>query len=117
MMFDFESSNIDENSVVFKVPPGLDKQALLEWYNESLNFPYFGYNWDSLNDLLNDLNWISERHVWVCHAELPRLAKTDMVTYINILFDAIVSWGSNQEHVLHFSFPLSAKPRLIEITA
>lgn len=111
-MLEFECVNIGDNSAVFQVPCDLEKQALLEWYNQALQFPYFGFNWDSLYDLLSDLNWIREKHIWVCHSDLPSLPEDELIEYINILHDTIRNWKPGEAHVFHASFPLSAKARL-----
>jgi hypothetical protein len=115
-MVEFECKNIGEDAAVFQMPPGLDKRGLLAWYNQTLQFPYFGFNWDSLYDLLNDLNWIKEKHIWICHTSLPNMPEDQLLQYVNIICDTIKSWDSDPSHVFHASFPVSAKSRLSGIT-
>ena len=114
-MLKFECSETEENSLVFQVPPELSKLDLLNWYDAELQFPYFGHNWDSLYDLLSDISWFAERHIWVCHDALPDLSEEDLKIYVNILNDAAANWESNDAHLFHASFPVSNKELLLRL--
>lgn len=114
-MFDFECNNNIEDSVDFRVPSNLHKQSLFSWYKTVLEFPYFGYNWDSLYDLLCDLSWIDKKHIWICHDGLPDLLDSELQIYISVLSDAINSSRRHESHTLHVSFPVSVKISLDEM--
>lgn len=111
-MFEFNNCDSDADDVIHHVPNVRDKMHLFTWYNRSLNFPYFGYNWDSLYDLLCDLSWLPEKHLWICHDQIPRLPANDLVKYIEILRDVANSWKGDSAHTLHIVFPLSYKSEL-----
>ena len=40
---------------------GMANPSLMEGVRRTLEFPYFGHNWDAMNDCLRDLSWISFR--------------------------------------------------------
>lgn len=112
-MFEFENISIqDNNCAVFNIPPSLTKRGILDWYNNSMRFPYFGFNWDSLYDALCDLSWISEKHIRIIHSGLPDLSEDDLLVYIRILWDVISSWKHDETHVLHAHFPVSSEIKL-----
>jgi len=104
-MLEFGKINKLGDDLVYYVPQTSVKEDLLQWYNDSLQFPYFGYNWDSLYDLLCDLHWIRERHVWLRHEEVPNLDKQELAIYLETISSAADSWQMDDRHVLHVSFP------------
>jgi hypothetical protein len=71
-----------------RVPAGLrDKAALLDALARVLVLPpYFGHNWDALDECLRDLHWLASPRVVLAHADLP-LADADRATYLQILRD------------------------------
>ena len=116
-MFEFGNAPKQfDDGMLFKVPPLLGREDILRWYNSSMNFPYFGYNWDSLYDMLCDLSWISEKHVTIVHSDLPDLSKEDLIIYVGILFDAMSSWEHEEVHVLHVQFPTSYESEINSMT-
>ncbi len=62
---------------------------LLSRFDKGLDFPYFGMNWNSLEECLSDLTWISRRDVVVDHRALPSLAVDDMELYLKVLAAAV----------------------------
>ena len=62
---------------------------LFDELERKLEFPYFGHNWDALNDLLGDLYWIREKHIIIVHSDFPCLEKKDLKSYLDMLEDNI----------------------------
>jgi hypothetical protein len=79
----------DESAVVVRIPAGVrSKQKLLAILADKLQFPgYFGWNWDALEELLQDLSWLPEgRPVLMVHEDLPFGAGGEhRGTYLSIL--------------------------------
>lgn len=94
-----------------------DRQTLFNTLAHDLDFPqYFGYNWDALYDLLCDLSWISERRVVIIHEDLSfQLTNKELRTYLELLIDAVKSWGPKENHELAVIFPLSSQERVKEL--
>jgi hypothetical protein len=115
-MFEYDNFGEPVDSICLEVPCGLQKADLLQWYRASLNLPYFGFNWDSLYDVLCDLSWIKEKYINITHCDLPDLSESDLSAYIGILFDAISNWNSGDKHILSIRFPPSEKNKLNELT-
>jgi len=64
-------------------------EELFNELDKKLDFPYFGCNWDALQDLLRDLSWLKEKHIMVVHPNLPNLSPKDMNIYMEVWKDAI----------------------------
>ncbi len=113
----YKISNNGYNRVAWvplKIP---DRQALFNILAHDLDFPqYFGYNWDALYNLLCDLSWISQRRVVIIHEGLSfQLADKELRAYLELLIDAVKSWGSKESHELAVIFPLSSQKKVREI--
>jgi RNAse (barnase) inhibitor barstar len=94
------------------------KEQLLEALYELLCFPgYFGFNWDALNDCLNDLSWIRERRIVLEHAELPNIPEFELKIYLEILRDAVISWEADGEHHFEVVFRELDRNRVIALLA
>jgi len=89
------------------------KDELFEQFSKKLLFPdYFGFNWDSLLDMLCDFHWIEQQQIVLVHDDLPILDKKELDIYLEILLDAIKSWEDweeNEKHSLEIVFPESGK--------
>ena len=86
----FEPGEVrDEAAIVVRIPAGVrSKQKLLAILADKLQFPgYFGWNWDALEELLQDLSWLPEgRPVLMVHEDLPFGAGGEhRGTYLSIL--------------------------------
>ena len=80
------------------------KLELLGELNTKLHFPYFGFNWDSLQELLCDLHWIQEKNIIIVHKGLF-LPPKDLEVYSTIAHDSEKYWlNYPDEHVLKFKF-------------
>ena len=112
-----EISNNGYDRIAWISPKISDRQTLFNVLARDLDFPqYFGYNWDALYDLLCDLSWISQRRVVIIHEGLPfQLADKELRTYLELLIDAVKSWGPKENHELAVIFPLNTQERVREI--
>lgn len=78
---------------------------------KALQFPdSAGGGWNSIDDALRDLSWISEKEVVLIHQALPQLSSTAWQTYISIVSYAVDSWENDPEHHLTVFFPEDALP-------
>jgi len=83
------------------------KRDLLRAVAGGLKFPsYFGYNWDALEECLNDLSWLNEYSSLVlAHKCLPLADEGQRRTYLDILRQV----QANQRLSLRVIFPRSAQ--------
>jgi RNAse (barnase) inhibitor barstar len=74
-----------------------DKEGLLTTFAEALAFPpWFGHNWDALEDCLTDMSWCeAEGYVLILrHADhLHARAEGDFLTTLRILADVSTTWA------------------------
>lgn len=81
------------------------KYGLLNAISVALNFPsYFGFNWDSLDECLNDLSWIKEKRIIIKHKYAPKMSEQEMKKYTEILQDCSKSWKGSEIHEIYFEF-------------
>lgn len=92
---------------VASLPKGITSSAaLLDALYVALQLPgYFGFNWDALSDCLRDLHWMNKRMVVLRHGDLPALPDSELRIYLDVLSEAVTSWGAADEHSLVVSFP------------
>ncbi len=97
----------ETNTKIVVVPEKVcDKFILFKTISSSLNFPYFGNNWNALYDCLMDLSFVHETRIIVLHQDMPLInSPEDMRIYIEILFDVLVSWENDSAHELIVLFP------------
>lgn len=94
----------NNNTFIARINPVDCKQDLLLELNTKLQFPYFGYNWDSLYDQLRDFYWIQQIYILIIHNGLS-LPYEDYEIYLSILRDSERYWLSYpDEHILKFVF-------------
>jgi len=81
--------------LLVRVPRGIrSKEKLLAILAQGLRFPrYFGWNWDALEELLNDLSWLpAGRQIVIEHVDLPFGAGgANRAIYLDILQKAAAS--------------------------
>src|SRR5262245_23618135 len=96
-------------AMIVRIPARIpDKHQLLETLARGLEFPsYFGWNWDALDECLRDLSWIQQpRQIVLMHEDIPFQAGSDnRAIYLDILKEAVATWGPNQAHELFVMFP------------
>ena len=74
------------------IPPVSSKRELLEGYNLMLKFPYFGFNWDALWDLLCDFHWITQRHIHIYHESVASIPVEDLKVFLEIIVRVCEDW-------------------------
>jgi hypothetical protein len=86
-VFEDEFTPMPDERVVM-LPKGLnDKKALLDFLRESIPLPpYFGGNWDALEECLSELAWLPNEKLVLMHEEIPlHGSPRDLQTYLQIL--------------------------------
>jgi len=91
------------------------EELLLQEYNRQLQFPFFGFNWDALNDSLRYLDNIPQYDIVLLHKTLPQLADRDLWIYLDILNDTITFWGDFPDHNVQAIFCTADRDRIIAI--
>ncbi|MFA6172014.1 MAG: barstar family protein [Patescibacteria group bacterium] len=78
-------------SYIALIPKDLKtKEDLMLAYEYALKPPYFGRNWDALNEILHDFSWINQSEVIIAHDGLPtELDLKDLITMIDVLAYAL----------------------------
>jgi hypothetical protein len=112
---DAPETNGDDH--VAEVPSGLaSKQSLLEALDDGLELPdYFGFNWDALDECVRDFDWIESRRIVLRHADLPAIPSDELRIYLEILADAVKSWGSDDQHSLTVVFPTAVQGHVLRL--
>jgi hypothetical protein len=96
--------SIPNNAFIARINPVDCKQDLLRELNTKLQFPYFGFNWDSLYDQLRDFYWIRQKYIFILHYGLS-LPYEDYEIYLSVLRDSEQYWlNYPDEHILKFVF-------------
>lgn len=82
------------------------KEELLRQLSDKLKLPdYFGFNWDALFECLRDFHWIDQQWIILVHDTLPLLDEETMITYLQILKDAVQDWKEEEAHSFEVVFP------------
>ena len=82
------------------------EEQICDLYEQGLNFPYFGKNWDALADCLRDLDFIKEKKILIFHEDIPfELSTEDKKIYVRILFYVVKHWHNYPEHKIFVYFP------------
>lgn len=92
------------------VPAGIrSREKLFSILSKALKFPYFGRNWDALNDCLRDFSWTDIFQITVIHRDIPALGTDATRTYLDILACRVEDWKPDEDHQFRVVFPLSQK--------
>ena len=111
---DIEDLAPSENLVAI-VPAGIrSEEKLFSILSKELKFPYFGRNWDALNDCLHDFSWTDIFQITVIHRDIPALGTHDTRIYLDILACCVEDWKPDEDHQLRVVFPLSQKVAIFE---
>lgn len=105
------------NGFVARLPSGISsREHLFDLLTHALRLPpYFGRNWDALEECLRDLSWIMARRVILVHGDLPGLESDDLRVYIDILSNSVRHWRRKQGHELLVVFPHRAKNDVVSL--
>lgn len=96
----------DNLAFVARLPIVKDEEELFIQLSKVLNFPeYFGFNWNAVNECLQDFHWIREKGIVLIHKEIPILEKSSLSIYLEILFNSVQRWLDNEEHYFIIVFP------------
>lgn len=130
-VFDKDALNITQEDYSIIIPGGIQSKAvLLSFYEEQGKFPYFGHNWDALDECLYDFSWIKQKRILIVHEDLPLSENyNELRSYIGVLQYALKRWQMEaeerkkgtflksdlREHELIVSFPSSVKDRVSKI--
>jgi hypothetical protein len=104
---------------IARLPAGLrNRKSLFAVLQQELRLPpYFGANWDALEECFRDLHWIPQPTVCLLHQELPALPAGGLRTYLAILRDAVAHWRGAAAHKLIVVFPPGARAQIESILA
>ena len=92
------------------VPAGIrSEETLFSILSKALKFPYFGRNWDALNDCLHDFSWIDIFQITVIHRDIPAPGTHTTRIYLDILACCVEDWKPDNDHQFSVVFPLSQK--------
>jgi RNAse (barnase) inhibitor barstar len=107
----------ESGSLIVLVPKNItDARQLLVELNKRLSFPgYFGFNWNALSDCMRDFHWVSQRHIFLVHEDLPALSNADLMQYIEVLDESVLSWKTKKNHSLVVVFPESCRRRIEQV--
>ena len=102
-----------DNAFVVHIPENiLTEQDLFMEFNNQMLFPYFGFNWDALYDLLRDFHWINQKTIIIIHKDIPLLHPNNQSTYIELLFDCINDWKDDEYYALEVYFPIKFQEQI-----
>jgi RNAse (barnase) inhibitor barstar len=104
-----EIPSSDSLTLTFVLKRGIcSKTELLDELSHGLHLPgYFGMNWDALNEVLFDINWLDVYYVNLVHLDLPKLTLDDLKTYIGILNSSVDCCDSSRNYDFNVYFDYS----------
>ena len=74
------------------------KKELLQTFNDRFHFNKWGWNWDALDDVCRDFNWLKNGDIYVVNKSLPQLNNEDMRIYLGSLYMYSEFWDKYPEH-------------------
>ena len=85
-----------------------NKQDILETFKQIFQFPdYFGYNWDALEECINDLNWLNSKAylLILINPDKMQLTEEDFQLLFSILLNSANNWKQgryyNRDFITH----------------
>lgn len=107
----FHHGDDDKSILPIHIPAGISsRQELFSAYKGLLKFPYFGNNWDSLEECLSDLTWLDCSQVVMIHHDLPLESEIDAQKILLRVLSQVQSHSS--DHKLRVFFPESSKEKV-----
>ena len=110
--------DMSESNVFYCVLENIySKLELNKAYDQQFKFPYFGFNWDALEDSLCGLDeMMKEKKILIIHKNLPQLGEKDFRIYISVLYDVCELWEKYPDVLeIKVYFPLEYKSIIQEI--
>lgn len=112
-------------SYIAMIPSGLQsEQDLMIAYEYAINPPFFGRNWDSLDEILHDFSWINQKEVVIAHEDLPtNISAQDIKSMLSVLSDSVQLFKDGPregfelpdgKHTLTVIFPLETRTKIEE---
>lgn len=96
-----EASNEKICSKMFRGHKCITANGLFDEFSAVLQFPYyFGYNWNSFDECLNDLQWMSADAYILCISQsesILKLPNEDFKALLTILLSAGQAWESGRD--------------------
>jgi hypothetical protein len=74
--------------------------------------PYFGFNWNSLDECLRNLEWIDRSRVVLVHELVPKMDALNTKTHLEVLLDSSNHWITRGEPRLEVVFPTTEAPTI-----
>lgn len=113
-----ENVNFSDSETFLFVFEGIRTKAeLLDFYNQQLKCPYFGYNWDALKDCLIGLReWIPKKKNAFIHRDITQLKRSELSIYVYILQFVCEFWEQHSELLkVKVYFPKSYQEKVWQI--
>jgi hypothetical protein len=98
-------SNFDSSVFVAHIKGVKDEKELFNQLNSELRFPYFGFNWDALDECLSDFHWMNESGIILVHDDLPTPEESVLKMYLNVLVYTMGILEKRGDHYLEVIFP------------
>lgn len=78
------------------------KVSFITQFHDQTKVEYMSTNWDSLDEVLSDCDWMTKDKVYIIHKGLPSLSEHEGSVYTKILEDKIETHkqGPTSEHAL-----------------
>ena len=102
-----------------EIPTGItSEEKLHKVLQKALRFPsYYGHNWNALDEVINDLDWLPKESIVIKHGDLPLANdKKAMEIYLDILKNANMMWSQYSDRSLIIVFPASLKDIVLRAT-
>ncbi|HDR4565347.1 MULTISPECIES: barstar family protein [Bacillus cereus group] len=86
-----------------------DINGLFSEFSKKMNFPdYFGDNWNSFDECINDLSWLKSKQYLILINDTEKLLANDNENFevlIEILSDTCMEWAEGREYGELITFP------------
>ncbi|HBU68916.1 MAG TPA: hypothetical protein DEE98_00865 [Elusimicrobia bacterium] len=106
----------NEGDLIIKIPCNIKTEnALFDVLLKGLSFPYFGWNWNALDDCLHDFEWLRAKKIIIQHDDLPQMPVNELKIYLEVLSSAVYDWMNDSAHDFVVVFPVQEKAQIVSI--